>query len=91
MSYYMILVLDPDFSAEEIRNAKRAKKTNHTKSFASGTENEVAATRSGMERRRGRGRGQQQPWRCFEPLKCTEGIKTQILYKPPPQQKKHKY
>ena len=37
MSYYMILVLDPDFSAEEIRNAKRvkSKQTNHTKSFAS--------------------------------------------------------
>jgi hypothetical protein len=37
MSYYMILVLDPDFSAEEIRNAKlvRNQQTNHTKSFAS--------------------------------------------------------
>ena len=37
MSYYMILVLDPDFSVEEIRNAKlvRNQQTNHTKSFAS--------------------------------------------------------
>ena len=56
MYYYMILVLDPDFSAEEIRDAKRLYEARTPKArcmeHQAGPlpENEVAATKSGMER-----------------------------------------
>jgi hypothetical protein len=42
MYYYMILVLDPDFSAEEIRDAKRLRSKN-TKGSMHGTSSRAIA------------------------------------------------
>ena len=61
MYYYMILVLDPDFSAEEIRAAKRVQ-SKHTK--GAGTRKHLKRSRSDEEwdgevKGKGKGKGRE--------------------------------